>query len=71
MHIFEEDEQRQRITLLDWVIVEQLHEAIFDDHYGGPRVLTDLDDRLKWLVLGSAGSMTPTSIFRQVKRRYL
>ena len=57
--LLEGDEQRQRITLLDRLIAKQLHEAMFGEHYGGPRVLTDWDDGPKWLVLGSAGSITP------------
>lgn len=59
IHVLGESEQRERITLLDRFVAVQLHEAIFSEQYGGPRFLKDWADGPKWLVLRSAGSITP------------
>lgn len=54
-----EEQQRERITLLDRTVAEKLHKAIFREHYTGARFLIDWSDEPKWLILGEEDSITP------------
>lgn len=57
--LLEADAERERITLLDRLVAEKLHKAMFGEYYVGTRFLADWGDGPLWLILSDEQTITP------------